>query len=142
MGILGYNNIPTKILFASVIGNFYQCFSDINILHIFLYHSQPNQQIQLRPYHKQSNFDIFLCFTVIDCGEAPSISNAYDYTPGYRTWHDNSLSVACKGNYQIQGSNSIGTQKVKCQENGVWDVGNITCVGKENPQISISHIQL
>ena len=64
----------------------------------------------------------------IDCGQPPQIPGA-DYGDFIDTRYQANFFFGCKDEaFRLVGKSSKNTNIVTCQENGVWDFGNLRFV--------------
>ena len=70
--------------------------------------------------------DLFLIET--ECGDPPEIKGTAQYAVGC-TYYNCSFTFECRGQYLRMGSSSAGGNSVRCDEDGLWDFGDLSCQG-------------
>ena len=65
----------------------------------------------------------------IDCGTPPKIPGA-EYGQLVDTTYGSSFGFGCRDEaFRLVGQSSRGTNQVRCDENGIWDFGDMRCEG-------------
>uniref|UniRef100_T1IXR4 Uncharacterized protein n=1 Tax=Strigamia maritima TaxID=126957 RepID=T1IXR4_STRMM len=67
------------------------------------------------------------CFRV-DCGVPPNTPGA-SYGHLTDTHYQSSFTFACEGTFRLAGRSRFNDENVRCQEDGTWDFGDLSCEG-------------
>lgn len=66
--------------------------------------------------------------TEIDCGDPEKVPGS-----SYKGRHGNGIQSTftfdCEDGFTLKGKSLDGTNTVTCEENGRWNLGNLTCLG-------------
>ena len=71
---------------------------------------------------------MFCFFIETECGDPPEIKGSAPYAVGC-TYYNCSFTFECRGQYLRMGSSSAGGNSVRCDEDGLWDFGDLSCQG-------------
>jgi hypothetical protein len=66
---------------------------------------------------------------VIDCGSLGTIIGFDTSAAPTDTVYDSAFNFTCIADFSLDGVSGAGTTEVRCMNNGLWDLGNLTCNG-------------